>query len=101
VVKIKAEPHVSKGSAIQRTVSLPEQALCLDRYDLRRAGAFLPLADYKRYTLVFLESLVASALNFAEMCKEILSAKFGHDKSEAFVVIEPLHDTCFCFQCKS
>lgn len=74
---------------------------CLEHYDLRRAGAFLPLADYKRDTLVLFESPMTRALNFAEVSEEVFAAGFRRDKAKSFVIVEPLHDAGFCFQCKS
>lgn len=73
----------------------------LQHDDLRRAGTFLALADDERDALVLFQGLVASALNFAEVCEEVFSAIFRHDEAEALLVVKPLHDTCFCFQSKS
>ena len=41
------------------------------------------------------------ALDFAVVREEVLAARLGHDEAEALVVVEPLHDTVFCFQCQS
>lgn len=73
----------------------------LDNLNFRDARPFLTSSGYERDTLILFESLVSGALDFGIVSKEILPAKFRHDKAEAFVVIEPLHYTCFCFQCKS
>ena len=83
------------------TARLPKQTTSLDHRDLRRARALLPLTFHEGDVLVLLKSLVASTLNFAEVREKILSTVVWCDEAEALVVVEPLHDACFCFQCES
>ena len=61
----------------------------------------MALSCYKRNALVFFEGFMASALDFAVVSEEVFATRLGHDKAEAFVVVKPLHNTDFCFQCKS
>ena len=61
----------------------------------------MALRCYKRNSLIFFEAFMAGALNFAVVSEEVLATRLGHDKAEALFIIEPLHDTDFCFQCKS
>lgn len=69
--------------------------------DFRCARAFLPVCSHERDALVFFQCLMAGALNFTIVGKEILAAGLRHDKAEALIVVEPLHNTDFCFQCRS
>lgn len=73
----------------------------LDYLYVRSLWAFLAFGCDEGNALVLFEAFMAGALNFAVMRKEILAAGFGHDKAKPFVVVEPLHDANFCFQCKS
>ncbi len=41
------------------------------------------------------------ALDVAVVCEKVLAAGFRRDKAESLVIVEPFHDTNFCFQCKS
>lgn len=101
--------HKRKGGArcikgprqITQVSACPGKRHFLKHYDLRRARAFLPLSGYEGDALVFFESFMPSALNFAEMCEEVFATRLRHDETEALVVVEPLHDTYFCLQCKS
>lgn len=73
----------------------------LENLDLRSARTFLSAANDERDALVFFESLVTRALNFTVVREEVFAAELGHDEAEALVVVEPLHNTSFCFQCLS
>ena len=44
---------------------------------------------------------MAIALDVAVVCEMVLSAEFRRDKAESLVVVEPFHNTKFCFQYKS
>lgn len=59
------------------------------------------MAGDERYTLVLFERFVATTLNLRVMGEEVFTAQFRHDEAEAFVVVEPLHNTSFNLQCKS
>lgn len=77
------------------------QAAELNRFDHRRRGAFLPLTGHEGDALVLFQRFVAITLNFREMGEEVFATQLRHDKAEALVVVEPLHDTSFNLQCKS
>lgn len=44
---------------------------------------------------------MACALDVAVVCEKIFATGLGHDEAESFVIVEPFHDTDFCFQCIS
>ncbi len=69
--------------------------------DLGSARAFLAYACNEGNALVFFKRFKPRALNFTVVCEEVFTATLRHDEAEAFFVIEPLHDTNFCFQCMS
>ena len=95
-------PISIKKSALPETTPLPIMGRNLsNQLDLSGARAFSPLARNKRHALVLFERLVPTALNFAVVREKILTAMLRHDKAEAFVVVEPLHNTSFNLQCKS
>ena len=59
------------------------------------------MAGDERHTLVLFKRLVAITLNLRVMREEVFTAQLRHDEAEAFVVVEPLHNTSFNLQCKS
>ena len=69
--------------------------------NIGRLRAFLPLRCHERNSLVLFEAFMPGALNIAVVSEEVLATRLGRNKAEAFVVVEPLHDTDFCFQCMS
>lgn len=61
----------------------------------------MSLAGDERHTLVLFQRFVPATLNLRVMSEEVLPAQLRHDKAEALVVVEPLHNTSFNIQCKS
>ncbi len=41
------------------------------------------------------------ALDVAVVCEMVLAAGFRRDEAESLFIVEPFHDTKFCFQGKS
>ena len=98
--KEKGEARCFSGLHLLPLIGPRKQAGRSNHVDLRCARALLALPDNKRNALIFFKGLMTRALNFAEMSEEVLASRLGHDKAETLVVVEPLHDTEFCFQCK-
>ena len=99
----KGRTQCFKGSGLNRsTQHLPKKASRgSNDLDLGSARAFLASACNERNSLVLVKRLKPSTLNFTVVCEEVFTATFRCDEAEAFFVIEPLHDTNFCFQCMS
>src|SRR5918999_1367124 len=67
----------------------------LQRLDVGRRRAFLPLRHVERDLLAVFQRLEARTLDRAVMGKEILAAVIRRDEAEALRVVEPLHGTCW------
>src|SRR5690606_36336931 len=89
----KAVPLVSKGRPYWLLPACGFAGGESEHLNLRCTRAFLPHACNERDALVFFQGFVSSALNFTVVCEEVLAARLGHDKAEAFLVVEPLHNT--------
>lgn len=84
------------------TLHLPKQASRgSNDLDLGSARAFLANASNEGNALVLLQRFKPRALNFTVVREEVFTTILRHDEAEAFFVIEPLHNTNFCFQCMS
>src|SRR5207249_10458769 len=66
----------------------------LQRLDVCRGRALLPLRDVERDLLALFQGFEACALDRAVMGEQILPAVIRRDESEAFGVVEPLHGAC-------
>src|SRR5438046_8159975 len=66
----------------------------LQRLDVCRGRALLPLRDVERDLLALFQGFEARALDRAVMGEQILSAVIRRDESEALGVVEPLHCAC-------
>src|SRR4051812_35307285 len=66
----------------------------LQRLDVRRRRALLPLRHVERDLLAFFQRFVARSLDRAVMGKQILPAVIRRDEPETLGVVEPLHGTC-------
>src|SRR5918999_1560234 len=66
----------------------------LQRLDVGRRRAFLPLRHVERDLLAVFQRFEARSLDRAVMGKEILAAVIRRDEAEALRVVEPLHGTC-------
>ncbi len=99
----KGRTQCFKGSGLNRsTQHLSKKASRgSNDLDLGSARAFLASACNERNSLILFERFKPSTLNFTVVCEEVFTATFRCDEAEAFFVVEPLHDTNFCFQCMS
>ena len=102
-LKRKGRTQCFNGSGLNRsTLRLPSQASKgSNDLDLGSARAFLASACNEGNSLVLVKRLKPRTLNFTVVCEEVFTAALRHDEAEAFFVIEPLHNTNFCFQCMS
>src|SRR5688572_18891784 len=66
----------------------------LQRLDVGRGRAFLPLRHVERHLLAVFQRFEPRTLDRAVMGKEILAAVIRRDESEPLRVVEPLHGTC-------
>src|SRR5437879_5194590 len=66
----------------------------LQRLDVCRGRALLPLRDVERDLLALFQGFEARALDRAVMGEQILPAVIRRDESEALGVVEPLHCAC-------
>lgn len=100
VHKQKAEPNVSKGSALLYCLRPAARAgLRSSHYlDVRSLRALLALRCNEGNALIFGKRFVSAALDLAEVREKVLAAGFRHDEAEPFVVVEPFHNAKFCFQ---
>lgn len=72
-----------------------------DHSNLRSARALGPASRNERHSLILFKRFVTVAMNFAVVREEILATELRHDETKALVIVEPLHDTGFCFQYSS
>ena len=98
---IKAEPHITWGSASTIRSTRRTGGSGSENRDHGSLRAFLPLLGYKRHTLVFFEALVTLTLDVAVVREKVFAAGLRHDEAVALFVVEPFHDTDFCFQSNS
>src|SRR5207237_9528948 len=66
----------------------------LQRLDVCRGRALLPLRDVERDLLALFQGFEARALDRAVLGEQILPAVIRRDESEALGVVEPLHCAC-------
>jgi len=93
----RIRPHLLGASPL----ALGQASQFLNRFDHCRLRTFLTLAGDERHALVLFQRFMPATLNFGVMSEEVLTALLRHDKAEALVVVEPLHNTSFNLQCKS
>ena len=65
---------------------------CLQRGDVLSLRAFLPLGDFHRDLLTFVQRSAPLSLYGGKMYKYILST-FSFDEAESLFVVKPLHRT--------
>ncbi|SPF44048.1 hypothetical protein SBDP1_480031 [Syntrophobacter sp. SbD1] len=58
-----------------------------------RRWSFGALLNFETYTIAFLQAFEAGGFNGAMVNKNIFSATLNRDKSEALLIVEPLHST--------
>ncbi len=98
----KPNPIFQRVRLYRPTLHLPRQASRgSNDLDLGSARAFLTNASNEGNALVLLQRFKPRTLNFTVVREEVFTATLRHDEAEAFFVIEPLHNTNFCFQCMS
>src|SRR5439155_22443339 len=89
----KAAPiPATKRRRACKLITPPEPRL--QRLDVCRGRALLPLRDVERDFLALFQGFEARALNRAVMGEQILPAVIRRDESEALGVVEPLHCAC-------
>ena len=65
-----------------------------ERADVRSLQAFLALLDFELNALILGQSLEATALNLAEMGKEVGFAAILGDETKALAFVKPFHGAC-------
>src|SRR5438874_10319423 len=90
-----ADQRPLKQKSWPRPAFLQLERRALQRLDVRRGRALLPLRHVEGDLLALFQRFVAGALDRAVMGEQILAAVVRRDETEALGVVEPLHGACW------